>query len=153
MKGLGIRTSFTELAAHVGTVFAGSDIVPGAGGLDDAKGCSLAQMIIDAYLWDGFRAFMRDFSISEESVALEVVRDVGHGNCFLIHKHTARRFREELATHDERKLSMEATLSTSMVEDAARTADEILKTHDLPALDDDIIRDGEALLAQYSKAK
>ena len=153
VKGVGIRTSFTELAAHLGTVFAGSDIVPGVGGLDDAKGCSLAQMIIDAHLWDGFTNFMRDFTVSEETIALDVVRDVGHGNCFLMHEHTARKFRKELAMYDERKLREEATLSDSMVEGAATTADEILKSHQVQALDGDVIRDGEALLDSYSKDK
>ncbi|UCE91882.1 MAG: trimethylamine methyltransferase family protein [Methanobacteriota archaeon] len=150
-KGLGIRTSFTELAAHLGTVFAGSDIVPGVGGLDDAKGCSLAQMVIDSNLWDGFKAFMRDFTVSEETVALDVVREVGHGNSFLMHEHTARKFREELAIHDEDKLSLEATLSASMAPRAAAIADEVLRSHNPPALDRDVARDGEALLAEYSR--
>lgn len=151
MKGMGIKASFTELASHLGTVFAGSDLVPGMGGIDDAKGCSLAQMIIDSYLWENLRAYMRDFTISGETIALEVVRDVGYGNCFLTHKHTADNFRKELAIHDRGKLNMESTLSDSMISTAADVAENILKSHQPPALDGDIVADGESFLTECSK--
>ena len=152
VRGLGIRASFTELAAHICTLFAGSDLVPGIGGIDDAKGCSLAQMVIDSYLWDNFRAFMRDFTVSEDTVAFDVVRDVGHGNCFLTHKHTADNFRKELFMYDRDKLSMESTLSESMIPAAADIAKNILRTYEPTPLDRDIEEAGESLLTGYSKA-
>ncbi len=153
VRGLGIKASFTELAAHVCTVFAGSDLVPGIGGIDDAKGCSLAQMVIDSSLWDCFRAFLRDFTVSDTTVALDVVKDVGHGNCFLTHKHTADNFRDALFMYDRDALDMQATLSGSMISAASEAAEKLLDSHEPTPLDSDIAREGEALLLDFSKGE
>lgn len=39
---------------------------------------------------------LRGISVTEDTLALEVIREVGHGGHFLDHDHTARHFREEL---------------------------------------------------------
>lgn len=151
MKGLGIPMSFSELFGYAGTVLTGSDLVPGMGGLDDAMSCSLEQVVIDSTIWDNFKAFMRSFDVTNETIALDVVRDVGHGNSFLSHPHTARNFRKEIFFFDREKLAMEAPLSDRMVPRAKEIAKRILREHEPTPLDKAVIREGEKLLKEYAR--
>ncbi|MEM2838582.1 MAG: trimethylamine methyltransferase family protein [Thermoplasmata archaeon] len=151
MKGLGIPMSFCELFGYAGTVLAGGDLVPGMGGLDDAMSCSLEQVVIDSFIWDNFKAFMRTVDVTENTIALDVVQKVGHGNSFLSHAHTARNFRKELFFFDREKLSMESTLSDKMVPRAKEIAKKILREHEPVPLDKAVIREGEKLLKEYAR--
>lgn len=151
MKGEGIPSSYSEMFAYTSTIMTGGDLVPGIGGLDGAKGCSLAQMIIDSDIWDNFKAFLRTFSVSEETIALDAIMEVGHGNSFLNHRHTGKNFRKELFFWDAEKLSRETTLSDSMVPRARETAKRILSGHEIEPLDRSIASEGEALLKMYAK--
>jgi len=147
----GIQPSFTELSSYVFTIFTNTDLAPGVGGLDSDKGSSLEQMVIDSYLWENFRAFMRKFTISEETIALDVVKEVGHGNTFLTHPHTAKNFKKELFFRDEKKSAWEATLSSEMVPEAKEIAKKLLKEYEVEPIDRDIVKQGDALLKEYEK--
>jgi len=150
--GPGIQVSFSESFSYVSSVFSGSDLIPGIGGLDCSKGCSLEQMVLDSYIWDNFRAFLRDFRVDDVTAALDVMRDVGHGNCFLTHGHTARNYRNELWMWDRKKLSLESTLSDKMLPEAKEAAKTLLASHEVVPLDRDITEEGERVLAEYSKS-
>jgi len=147
----GIMSSFSELAGGALSVLSGTDLAAGMGSIDVAKGCSYEQLVIDAYLWENARAFMRDFTISEETIALDIVKEVGHGNSFLTHPHTARNFKKELFFYDKKKLAWEATLSCRMVPEAKEVAKRLLKEHEVEPIDRDIIRQGDELLKEYEK--
>jgi len=147
--GPGIRTSFSEAFAIAASALAGSDLVSGIGGLDCAKGYSLDQMVLDSCVWDNFRSFLRDFRIDGDSVALEVTRQVGHGNSFLSHPHTARNFRKELHFWDRSKLAMEATLSDRMLPEAREIARRLLREHEVAPLDKEVVRRGDQALSEY----
>jgi trimethylamine--corrinoid protein Co-methyltransferase len=151
-KGQGIPSSCSELFGCMASTFGAGDLVPGVGSLDNAKGCSLAQMVIDSVIWDNFRAFARTFSITEETIALDVVREVGHGNSFLGHQHTARKFRDELFFWDDEKLAMESTHTDRMIPKCSEIAKDILGVHTVEALDRSIVSEGEAMLKNYAKS-
>jgi len=150
-NGPGIRISFSEATSYLSSVFSGSDLMSGIGGLDCAKGCSMEQMIVDSFIWENFRAFLRDFAIDERTIALDVVKEVGHGNSFLTHPHTARNFRKELFFWDRDKLSMESTLSDAMLPEARKTAESLLRDHEVPPLDRAVAERGESLLREYRR--
>jgi trimethylamine--corrinoid protein Co-methyltransferase len=149
--GQGINLSFSESFSYLSSVFSGSDLIPGIGGLDCSKGCSLEQVVLDSYMWDNFRAFLREFEVSEDTVALDVMREVGHGNCFLTHGHTARSYGKELWRWDRGKLSLEATLSDRMMPEMTEAAKAILREHEVPPLDAGVAEEGKRILAEYSK--
>ncbi|MDH4122854.1 MAG: trimethylamine methyltransferase family protein [Thermoplasmata archaeon] len=142
----GIPLYFTELSAITMTMFTSTDFAAGAGGIEEAKGGSLEQLVIDSYMWENFRAFLRRFEISEKTMALDVIKQVGHGNTFLTHPHTAKNFRKELYFRDKSKLEFEATGSVSMVPKAKKIVKEILKEHTVQPLDDDIIKKGDEII-------
>jgi len=145
----GMTVSFSELYAMTLTTLSGTDMCSGMGGLDDAKGASLEQMVIDAALWEHCRAYLREFSIDEESLAFEVFASVGHGNSFLRHPHTLRNFRKELFFRNAKTLGWEATLSDRMVPEAREIARRLLQDHEVPPLEPDILRRGDSLLQGF----
>ena len=147
-RGPGIQVSLSEAFAYASSAFSGSDLVSGVGGLDCAKGCSLDQMVLDSIVWDNFRAFLRDFRIDDGTIALDVTRQVGHGNSYLSHPHTGKTFGKELKVWDRNNLSLEATLSGKMLPRARKIAKKLLKEHEVPPLDGEVLRRGELVLKE-----
>ena len=150
-KEPGIQSTFSELAATLVGNMVGSDLCSGAGSIDSAKGASLEQVVIDSYMWENCRMMMREFEVTEESIALDVTKAVGHGNTFLKHPHTARNFRKTIAFRDQKKKLWEATMSTKMAPEAREVAREVLREHTVPQMDSEAIRKGDALLKEYDK--
>jgi len=151
VAGAGLRMAFSELSSVVLSVLSGTDLSAGMGGTDIAKGCSYEQLVLDASLWEHLRAFMRAFTVSEQTIALEVMKSVGHGNSFLRHPHTVRNFRKELFFRNAKTLAWEATLSDRMVPEAREVAKRLLREHEVPSLDGDILRAGEEMIRKYEE--
>ena len=147
----GISYPISSISGSLTAVMAGTDLLAGFGSTDFAKGCSYEQLVIDAYLWDNLRTYLRKFTISEETIALDVVREVGHGNTFLSHLHTVKNFKKELDLWDNNKRSWEATLSSRMVPEAREVARNLLREHEVLQIDQNIIKQGNALIADYEK--
>lgn len=152
-KGPGIQLSLSEALAYATSAFSGSDLISGIGGLDHAKGCSLDQMVLDSIVWEDFLAFLRGFTIDDSTIALDVMKQVGHGNSYLSHAHTGRTFREELRIWDRSNLSLEATLSSDMLPQAQKIAKKLLKEHEVPALPREVLRRGELVLKEANREK
>lgn len=147
----GIPHPFTAILGITLSTMANTDLISGIGGIDAVKGVAFDQAVIEAHIWKNVRAYMRDVTISEETIALDVVKEVGHGNSFLSHVHTARNFKKELHFFDEKTLGWEATISDKMVPEARAIAKRILKEHTVPAVDDSVVRSGDAIIARYVK--
>jgi trimethylamine--corrinoid protein Co-methyltransferase len=148
----GVHIPFGELASLMLTTMSGTDLCSGIGGLDLDGGCSLEQVVIDAYQWEEFRAFMRDFEVTKETVALEVVKEVGQGNTFLNHPHTARNFRGQMFFRSKKTELYGATMSDRMVADARETVRKILREHTAEPLDREVIAEGNGIVGSYEKS-
>ena len=144
--------AFSELAGILISAMAGTDLSAGMGGLDHAKGGSYEMMVLDAAMWEDLRSFMRDRAVTEETVALDVVREVGHGNTFLRHLHTLRNFKQELFFRNPQTLGWQATLSNRMIPEARGIAKKILKDHQVPRLGKDVLQEGDELIRRYERA-
>lgn len=135
------------------TTMSGTDLASGAGGIDSDRGCSAVQLVCDVNFWEDFRAFMRDFSISEEKAALDLVKEIGHNNTFLTHPHTAKNFKKEIFFRDRKKTELYgATASDRMVPDAKKTVETILKSHQVESIDKDLIRRGDEIVKEFEKS-
>ena len=148
----GIPHSMTQNFGVFLTTMSGTDIAGGMGGLDAVKGAALEQLVIDAYLWEDVRAYMRKHTFNEQTIALDVIKAVGHGNTFLTHPHTLRNFKKELHFWDPAKLAWEATLSNKMVPEAKKIAKELLKSHQVPPLDKSMVQKGDEVIRSFEKA-
>lgn len=147
----GLLSPFSELASLTMCSMGGTDLAAGAGSIDVAKGIALEQVVIDTYLWENWRAFMRKFTISEETFALNIVKIVGHGNSFLTNPHTARNFKKELYFRDKKKLEWEATLSSKSVPAAKEVALKILRDHRVEPVDASIVKKGDEIIHNFEK--
>jgi len=144
---IGMSKSYCETSTTALSVM-GTDLVSGMGGVNDALANSYEQLVIDSYMWDCYQSFLENHEITEEKVALDVVREVGHGKDFLQHQHTFANFEKELTVWDKKKLAMQTTLSDNMVPEAKAIAEDLIKNHVVPALDSRILEQGEAILAE-----
>jgi trimethylamine--corrinoid protein Co-methyltransferase len=147
----GIPHTFSEILGIALSTMSGTDMMGGVGSLDNAKGMAHEQMVIDAYVWENVRRQMTPFEISKETIALDVIRKVGHGNTFLTNPHTARNFRKEIVLRDSAKGKFEATMSRVMVADAKKIALGLLKEHDVPTLDRSTIQQGNEVIKRHEK--
>ena len=66
------------------------------GMLDFALSASYEQMVIDNEIAGQVLRIRRGFKITDETLAVDVIKEVGHGGHYLEHKHTLKHFREEL---------------------------------------------------------
>jgi len=74
-----------------------SDLASGLGSLDQAAGASLEQLVLDAWVWDNAKEFIRSFSSDDSAISFETIRDAGLDGNFLGKRHTLTRFRQEFA--------------------------------------------------------
>ncbi len=150
-KSPGLLLPFSDVFLCAVSPLSGSDMISGAGSIDSAKGASLEQMVIDSYMWEDIRTVMKKYEITEETAALDVVEEVGHGNSFLNNVHTARNFKNELIFRDPEKKKWQATMSDKMVPEVRELVLRILKEHKVPPIDPEVLRKGDELIANYEK--
>jgi len=147
----GLPHTFSETMGIALTTMTGTDMQGGIGTLDNAKGMALEQIVIDSYVWENVRMHMTPFEISEATCALDVLKQVGHGNTFLSNIHTARNFKKEIIVRDKNKGRFEATLSSSMVAEAREIAAKLLKEHHVEPLDKSVLQQGNDIIRNYEK--
>jgi trimethylamine--corrinoid protein Co-methyltransferase len=147
----GIPHTFSETMGIALSTMSGTDMQGGIGALDCAKGVALEQEVIDSYVWENVRRQMTPFEITKETTALDVIRQVGHGNTFLTSMHTVRNFRKEVVMRDPEKGRFEATMSKAMVAEAREIALKLLKEHVVTPLDKGIVLHGNEIIRSWEK--
>ena len=73
-----------------------ASVVWGLGQLEASMTMSLAQMVIDDEMVAFCRRYERDFAVNEQTLALDLIKEVGIGGSYLETAHTLERFRENL---------------------------------------------------------
>jgi trimethylamine--corrinoid protein Co-methyltransferase len=74
----------------------GANIVWGAGNLESTLCMSAEMLMIDDEIIGSIRRFARGIGVTDETLALDLIRQVGHRADFLTTDHTLRHFREEI---------------------------------------------------------
>jgi len=147
----GIPEAFTDMFGAALLSMANTDIASGMGSIDAAKGASLEQAVLDSWLWDDVRPYLRSFRIDRETIALDVMKAVGQGGTFLTHPHTGRTFRKELFIRDQGWKPWQKYPASKMLEGARALVRKILKEHAVPQLDPDIAKKGDDIIRRYEK--
>ena len=145
----GIASSLLDCLPYIFTTLTGTDLVPGCGALECAKGAALEQLVIDAYLWEDVKGFIRSFKFDDNTAAIEIIRQVGHGNSFLNHHHTAANLRKELFFFNKKRQSWWATLSDGMVPEAKDIARKLLAEHEVPQVDKSIQKQADEMIKDF----
>jgi trimethylamine:corrinoid methyltransferase-like protein len=74
-----------------------SDLGSGPGSLDQAAGASYEQYVVDAWVWDVAKEFVRDFATDDSAISFDTIREAGLDGNFLGKRHTLGRFKAESA--------------------------------------------------------
>jgi len=141
----GVMSPITQLLGIMG----GSDLVTGLGSVDAAKGISSEQFIIDSYMWDCSKKYLHQVEITEDRIGLEAVKDVGHGNDFLMHPHTIKYLRGELTYWEREKIDLLEMDKKEMPAEAHKIVKNILENHQVEPIADDLIDKGDKIIKKY----
>lgn len=71
-----------------------SDMLLGAGLLHGSRILSYEMLLMDSEIWSILHALFQGIEVNAETLALDVIREVGPGGSFLAHKHTRKHMRE-----------------------------------------------------------
>ncbi len=131
----------------------GTDITSGPGLLENWTVLSYEQLLIDYEIYTMMVDMLGSFPVTDESMAVEVTKKVGHEGHFLGQKHTIDHFKEmwqPVVTDGSTYQTWKASGSQSAVDHARAKAKEIIKTHQVAPLPDEvkmefarIIKEGE----------
>ena len=88
----GLETAMSGLAA----VMSGVNIISGPGMLDFVNTFSLEKLVIDNEMIAMAKRIDRGIDISEETLAVDLIDERGHGGDYISTPHTAKWFRKEL---------------------------------------------------------
>jgi trimethylamine--corrinoid protein Co-methyltransferase len=92
----GISCDPAELTVTAMSTLVGTDFASGIGGLDQAKGASLEQIIIDCDLWEMVKQLRKEVVLGDDKFVTELIKEVGPGGTYLKVPHTAKNLRKEL---------------------------------------------------------
>jgi len=148
----GLPESFMDIFGSCLLSMANTDIASGMGSIDSAKGASLEQAVIDAWLWEDVRPYLREFRVDRETFAFDVMKVVGHGGTFLTNPHTGRNFRKELHVGDKTKKGLHSIPRGKVAEEARAVVRKTLKEHTVPGLDSDIVRRGDDVIKRFERS-
>jgi trimethylamine--corrinoid protein Co-methyltransferase len=157
--GLGGATRAKVIDAQAGAqaalsllieTMSGANIVHDVGYTGAADCYSLQLLVISDELLNYVRRFMGGVEITEETLALDVIDEVGPHGHYLDHEHTFKHFKEEwypelLDTFDEYE-DWVADGARTMAERAADRVDEILAEHEVEPLPADVQRRIDAIV-------
>jgi len=152
----GIHLNPAELIFTTMTTLTSTDYASGIGGLDQAKGAALEQIIIDCDLWEQVREMRKDVPLDEARFVTDLIKQVGPGGTFLKAAHTARNMRNELflPMGDKADIFDSYRLENNqkeMIERARARADKILKNHVPEPVDRSIKAKIDGILDRYKK--
>lgn len=92
----GIQVGVEKAVSMLGPVMAGAIGFGTVGHLENALTFSPLQLIIDNEIARYVRRCVRGIEVTEETLALDVIRESGIGGNTINHEHTARHFKEEM---------------------------------------------------------
>ena len=132
---------------------AGADSLISAGGLDGVQISSLAKYVLDNDQVGALRRYLRDDPIDETTALMDDILEVGIGGHFLGRKSTRTHSRSEVwRPRAFRKGTFEEFGGRPLAAEAAERAREIIATHEVPPLPEDVERHIDSVIATVAQA-
>jgi trimethylamine--corrinoid protein Co-methyltransferase len=122
---------------------AGANMIYGVGMFETGLTLDYGQMVMDNEFAEMIKYVLKGIPINDETLALDVIHEIGSSGDFVSHEHTYQRMRTE-QTHPELidrqvRESWEASGSRSIHERAWDKANHILDTHQPEPLPDHVL--------------
>ena len=146
----GVQAGFEKALTAIVPIMAGATGIGTLGQLEGGLTFSFVQLVIDNEIMGYIRRILRGFPVTDETLALDVIKDVGIGGNFLQHEQTAAIFRNEFYLSDllERMPwpSWNKQEIKGLEEKASEKARRIIKEHRPEPLDQQIIKEIDAIV-------
>lgn len=125
------QAAFDNVFAGLLPALSGADILQGAGMLYGSRIFCYEQLLLDCEIYSAMRAVAKGIPVTDDTLALDVIREVGVGGNFMVHRHTRRHIGELWQPRfiDRRPYSAWEADRKSSREWAAEKARSILETH------------------------
>jgi trimethylamine--corrinoid protein Co-methyltransferase len=137
-------------------LMAGANVNGGAGSLACVGTVSLEQLVIDDDVYGHFFRHARGIEINQETLAADLIAQVGPGEAYIMEDHTLRHFRDEYyyspLANRLNAPTWEAAGAKNAVERAADLVQDILAAPREPFLSDEQSREVKSLLAKAEEA-
>jgi trimethylamine--corrinoid protein Co-methyltransferase len=91
----GVQAGVEKALSVIFPILAGATGVGTLGHVENAVTFSFEQLVIDDEIVGYIRRMLEGFEVNEETIAFDVIKEVGIGGNFLAHPHTASSFRKE----------------------------------------------------------
>jgi len=149
--GPGAQATMERLMTFLLPGLAGIDLINLAT-LETKMTFSLEQLVIDDEMLSAVERYLRGITVDDETLALELIQEIGPGGAFVTADHTLRHFRDELLTpslirHQPRD-AWEAAGAPDMQTRAREEARRILAEHHPPPLPDGVAAQLDAILEE-----
>ena len=145
----GAEAMLTGLACGL----AGADSMLAFGLIDGAETVTLAKTIMDRDVVTMIERLLRDDPVDAAHALVGDIAQVGAGGHFLGRRSTRelRRAGELWSPRVFQRAPFESYGGRSLVEDAAEQARELLRTHEVPPLPDDVAAEIDAVIERYAR--
>ncbi len=135
---------------------AGANLCGHFGVMGADQAASLALLVVDNEMVAYTRRIMRGFEVNEDTLAVELIKEIGPAGQYLGHEHTAAHFRREFWIPPLlwNRLDWDVWLAEggqSMAERAAQRVEDILTTHQLEPVEEDLGREIDAIVDSAKK--
>jgi trimethylamine---corrinoid protein Co-methyltransferase len=150
--GLDEQSGIEKAINAVVATLAGVNWLTGAGSIEAGKCSSLEQLVIDNEILSMIDHMLRPLEINEDTLALDVIDQVGPGGNFLGEPHTVKHLRTGQLYSSALGAGRPVPGENGNVMVLARSrVREILKTHQASPLSDDVARELDRLIASARK--
>ena len=153
-KAANMQAGAEGMLTGAACALAGADTILAFGCSDGAQSLSFAKVLLDCDSVDALRRLVRDDPIDETRTLLDDIAAVGIGGHYL-----GRRSTRELHRAGEvwqpalwQRGPFDSYRGRPLVAEAAARADEILRTHAVDPLPDDVATEIDAVIERYSRS-
>jgi trimethylamine---corrinoid protein Co-methyltransferase len=129
----------------------GTNLIHDVGYLGGADIYSLETLVIGNELIEYVKRFMKGMEVNEETLALDVIHEVGPHGSYMSHKHTMKHFRDEWYPELLDDLGYDKWVTDgkkTLAQRAGDKIDQILETHQPELLDSGIVKELDEIINQ-----
>ena len=129
-------------------------MIYGSGMLESGITFDYGQLVLDCEIARMIKHTIQGFQVTDDSLALDVIKEIGPGGHFLMHQHTFDRMRTQSRPEiiDRRSRDVwETAGATTAYERATKKAQWILENHKPEPLSDDVLAIIRSIVVETEK--
>ncbi len=154
-KGLDAQSGHEFTLTAIIPALAGANLIYGVGMLDSALTWDYASAYLQNEFIDMVLKVVNGIQISAETLAMDVIREVGPAGEFITHEHTYKNFKKlsnpKLMNRDNRE-NWEAAGSADIAEVAFEKSLDILKNYQPKPRPENVQKELDSIYAEYEQA-